>query len=313
VTDLKSEYHRRVREKAEQHERDAERERKKAAEQANIEKVIRSIDGVSEKLDRQADENTPEKKSGRKWQRAEVIGLWAAAAVGVIAIYVASSDSDHQRVEMHGQLEAMKGQLAAMQAQNRPWIKGEFKLGQLSRNENGHLNAEIDVRFINTGNYPAQVVWVGGAVYPNPQLHWQAVQTGLCRNTIDAWQNILKNPTNIALPNEPSPWSRQFTFTPNTEISAWQNMVLTENGAKALDPKPPWVFKVPLVFIGCITYSASNPLDVHQTGFMLDFATGVSPAGGPLDATFDVSGSGPREYDISGVTLIQGFRGAFGN
>jgi hypothetical protein len=120
VTNLKSEYHGRIREKAEQYERTAERERQKAAEQSNIEKIVRSIEGVTEKLDRQSDEDTSHKKSERRWRRAEVIGLWAAAAVGVIAILVANSDSEHQRHEMHGQLDAMQGQLSEMRKAYAP-------------------------------------------------------------------------------------------------------------------------------------------------------------------------------------------------
>jgi len=220
----------------------------------------------------------------------------------------------HSDEKIGRQAEIASRQLDIMRGQTRPWLRGEFKLVKLSKNENGALNAEVDVRVINTGTYPAQIVWVGGAVLPNPQSRWQLRQKELCHDVVSAWGNILKNPTNVAFPNEWSPWSRQFTFTAPMEIAAWQNMVLMENGEKIPDPKPPWVFNIPLVFMGCITYSASaDPSDIHQTGFMLDFASSMSPAGGPLGATFDVSGDAPKEYDISGITLIQGFRGAFGN
>jgi hypothetical protein len=249
-----------------------------------------------------------------RWLDEHGGAVTAAATVAIACLtYYLAHDSRRQADSANGQLGVMKRQLDAMQAQTRPWLKGEFKLVKLSKGENGTLNAEIDVRFVNIGNYPAQIVWVGGAVLPNPGLHWQVKQKDLCDNVVLAWKNILKNPTNIAFPNEPSPWVRQFTFTPPIETTAWQNMVLMENGGKIPNPKPPWVFQIPLVFIGCITYSAGDLFDVHQTGFMLDFAKGMVPNGGPLDATFDVSGGGAREYDVSGVSLIQGFRGAFGN
>jgi hypothetical protein len=111
VADLKSEYHRRIREKAELRERKTESERQKATEESNVEKIVASIEGAIEKLERQADENTPQKSNERRWQKAEVIGLWAAAAVGVTAILVASHDSHEQMVALTDQVKAMNDQV----------------------------------------------------------------------------------------------------------------------------------------------------------------------------------------------------------
>jgi hypothetical protein len=56
------------------------------------------------------------------WRAMEVLGLWAAAGVGVAAIVYSRLDSAEQLGTMRGQLHAMSGQLEEMQAEGRPWV-----------------------------------------------------------------------------------------------------------------------------------------------------------------------------------------------
>src|SRR5579871_1156564 len=102
------EYRRRVRQKAEEDERQARHERKEATQDRRVEKAVAALEALQEKIDRYADENSPQNKSKRRWDKLEVFGLWAAAAVGLIAVYVASNDSQGQRDVMNQQLRTMQ-------------------------------------------------------------------------------------------------------------------------------------------------------------------------------------------------------------
>jgi hypothetical protein len=52
----------------------------------------------------------------RFWERAEVLGLWAAAGVGLIAILVSNNDAKEQLV-------ALRAQLGAMLSAQRAWLQ----------------------------------------------------------------------------------------------------------------------------------------------------------------------------------------------
>jgi len=116
VTNFITEYRRRIRKKAKKQKRESQRERDESAKDARVNKIIATIDSLGEHLDRRRDKSTSEKRSERRWQHAEVIGLWVAAAVGVGAIWVSSHDASQQ-------LSAMQRQLDAMEADQRPWLR----------------------------------------------------------------------------------------------------------------------------------------------------------------------------------------------
>jgi hypothetical protein len=56
------------------------------------------------------------------WRAMEVLGLWAAAGIGLVAIISSSRDSGEQVGAMRDQLRAMSGQLAEMQQEGRAWL-----------------------------------------------------------------------------------------------------------------------------------------------------------------------------------------------
>jgi hypothetical protein len=102
------EYRRRIRENAQKHKESADKERQKAERESEHEDLATAIHAVEQELHRSSDENAPQKKSDRRWERAGIIGLWAAAIVGVVAIIMGNLDSGRQ--------------LDEMQAEQRPWI-----------------------------------------------------------------------------------------------------------------------------------------------------------------------------------------------
>jgi hypothetical protein len=159
VADRVSEYFRRIRQKAEQQQREVERERNEAAENARVEQIISAVNRLEQELDRQGDEKHPKAKSERHWKIAEVLGLWAAAAVGVFAIYVASHDSveqygimKRQQIIMQGQLDEMRTASALTRAQMRANVtissftpilaaNGDWQIHSIWRNQ-GPTNAD---------------------------------------------------------------------------------------------------------------------------------------------------------------------------
>ncbi|MCK1653846.1 hypothetical protein IVA88_20725 [Bradyrhizobium sp. 149] len=268
----------------------------------------------AEREARRAEKQKPPEKTGWWFSQPVPIDRFTGWLVAWTALLVTATIANviiinHTDEKVGKQAEIAHRQLDVMKAQTRPWLKGAFNLVKLSKSAEGALYADIDVRFINVGNYPAPVVFVSGAVIPHPGQQWQVQQKWYCDNAASSWGNILKNPTNNALPNEWSPWQRQNAVVWPPQIAQWHSRIVAENGGK-LSGAPD---RIALVFIGCIVYSATDPNEVHQTGFMLDFANGTLPSGPPKTATFDISGKEAREYDLSDISLIQGFQGSFGN
>src|SRR5437762_2411813 len=113
--DCEPEYRRRIRKKAAQDQKNAEAKKREAADKSRVEELAAAIHRIPEQLRHSHDQDSPQDEREHWWNKWGVIGLWAAAAVGVIAVVVASCDSHKQRGIMIGQLEEMKDQ-------RRPWV-----------------------------------------------------------------------------------------------------------------------------------------------------------------------------------------------
>jgi hypothetical protein len=170
------EYRRRIREKAEKDQQIAETERREANNKYNIEKIAAAIERVGQKLDRTNDEQTPQKKSDRRWERFGFLGLWFAGFVGIAAILVGTHDSSEQRGVMQGQLntmqsavgqsgetigtmkaqaDIMRGQLNEMEIARRPWITADFGIAGPLEMKDGALTTTLGIILRNTGQTPA--------------------------------------------------------------------------------------------------------------------------------------------------------------
>jgi hypothetical protein len=79
------------------------------------------------------------------WRAMEVLGLWAAALVGLGAIYFSTRDAGEQ-------LHTMSGQLDEMQEEGRPWV-GYTGAEFIDKKYNEPLRIKITVR--NFGRRPA--------------------------------------------------------------------------------------------------------------------------------------------------------------
>ena len=251
MTDQKSGYRRRIREKAEKQKQDAEREQNKSAEQAKVGQIVAAIERVTEKLDRQADENTPQKKRERTWQHAEVIGLWVAATVGIAAIAVANHDSEKQFTAIHNQQIVMQGQLDAMYNDQRPWVSVDPIIASKLRYDDNGIGVTIDLRLKNPGRSPAMNVRADGKMTFAHKLsdHLRA-QRELCDSLPLSPQN------NLIFPGT-DPVSQWMPFTGGREE------VAKARSATAIPDR-----MIAPYLIGCVRYEFGADNSKHRTGFL---------------------------------------------
>ena len=137
---------------------------------------------IVQHLESQADETTPAKRGERHWRRAEVLGLWVAAAVGVGAIWFANHDSGKQ-------YEAMIAQQRIMEADQRPWLRVIVSIRDdvLLTEWNGTKQISIPLRFQveNFGKIPAVNVRAYALVLPYPGNPQRNLLSGFQKNTCE--------------------------------------------------------------------------------------------------------------------------------
>jgi hypothetical protein len=155
---------------------DAERKRRESAEHSDRQQIISALERTAEQ--NQATENQAHRADtfhrrvekltlrleGRKFwlELAETVGLWVAAAVGVIAIIVSSHDSDRQRAVMEAQQTAMQGQLDEMRATEAQTSEMIETNRQLAEAAGKQAQAAIDSAKTAQENMVAsQRAWIG--------------------------------------------------------------------------------------------------------------------------------------------------------
>jgi hypothetical protein len=278
--DYEPEYRRRIREKAEQKKRAAERERQEVDAKSSAKDITAAIHRVEQELNGANDQEHPHKKRERRWEHAGVVGLWAAAAVGVVAVYFGNHDSKRQRDVMQSQLDSMRtagrqtddtiaalktqadimrGQLEEMRADRRPWIAltktDIFK--PLTYNQYG---ASISLNFMirNTGRTPALYV------FPDPITKVSAAMLSSGVDVIDEQEKYCRQ----SRERLPSSVELGFTMFPDQTINYEIPLSFSKNDidkARSLMPKD--IFAFTPIIIGCINYQFTFEPGKHQTWF----------------------------------------------
>ena len=158
--DREPEYRRRLRQKAEQQQSNAQHKEWETAQESRTNELSAAVHRIEEELRRANDQDSPHKRSERWWNKWEVLGLWAAAAIGALAVIISSCDSHRQRDVMTWQLDEMK-------IDHRPWISvSVIPAGDLIfREDKIFLEVFFDMK--NTGKSPAVFVWPEKNVLPN--------------------------------------------------------------------------------------------------------------------------------------------------
>jgi hypothetical protein len=163
-TNREPEYHRRIREKTEKDQQTAKTKRQESDNKYNTEKVTAAIKRVEEELGRTNNEQTPQKKRDRCWERFGFLGLWFAGFVGIAAICVGTHDASEQRGVMQGQLEIAQKTLVMTE---RPWlyVNGNIEFVVLNyRSGNDVTGFRVSTNIKNMGNAIAIDAEVNGVV-----------------------------------------------------------------------------------------------------------------------------------------------------
>jgi hypothetical protein len=253
VADLKSEYHQRSREKAERQHRQAECERQEAVGQAErerheaaVQRVVQSINQLSVKLDQKFDENAPGNARERRLRRVEVTGLWAAAVVSLAALVVAVAA-----------MLVARGQLEAMQADQRAWLKVEFEILKPFVFDDHGLQLAFSAKTSNIGKSPAFDVQLYPIITANV-ADAVRMQKELC----DQKRPANEKPVGVVVfPNG------SVTNDPVTSGFSWDE--INKNKTMMRFSIPPKNDLLGIVVTGCINYALAGEKNArhHQTGF----------------------------------------------
>jgi hypothetical protein len=114
-----SKYWRRIRHEARHNQIPAASERHEPDQGSKVGRIATALHGIKEELSTSNNQNTPEKQRERCWKIWEVLGIWAAAVVGLTAIAWSAWDSSEERGLMQGQIDEMRHQREMTAAQLR--------------------------------------------------------------------------------------------------------------------------------------------------------------------------------------------------
>jgi hypothetical protein len=217
----------------------------------------------------------------RMWKTSEPLALWAAAGVGLFAIFSSTSDSDltrrkmvdqvvamqDQANKMADQVTAMNKQLKVMQDEQRPWIS----IDQFSPVSAGILyGTTIDLHFRlhmkNIGRNPALAITPSVRVFAGT---WESY------STLMSLQNEVCKAAGRSYPDRAAAKSlmpgegRLDNFGAQIAIQAAQAEI-TKDRNEEVDKRPP--NRTEFLLVGCIDYSLSSPPGDHgQTLFVYEF------------------------------------------
>ena len=228
----------------------------------------------------------------RRLRMLEVIGLWLAAGVGLLAVIVASLDA-------RGQRGVMQGQLNEMQAEQRPWLRVDVTPGDFvvldPPGTVAYPTIVFNPHFIitNVGKSPAfnaLLSFTGCSDVVSRDDPYRA-QAEICE-LIARQPSAERHDGRIMFPGD--------HFNEELGPAKQEIAFMGPNFAKGLikkDQEWPMHFKV----IGCVDYLFGAPHEHHQTGFIYDVyrVEGIEARVGPfhgsefLNPTFDASKSVP--------------------
>jgi hypothetical protein len=205
----------------------------------------------------------------RFWERAEVLGLWAAAGVGLIAILVSNNDAKEQLV-------ALRAQLGAMLSAQRAWLQVTVIPSSLQFDSEGAAVLAYKYRVKNVGRSVAENV----EIYANAFVVDGGMKSRTMERQVAECDAIAKKRETSAdkslgihlFPDESYPSDEEsaqgFTTLSSAEIERGARMIASSSrkpSSNSLSNRP---FELNL--IGCVNYRLSAGADYHQTGFVFD-------------------------------------------
>jgi hypothetical protein len=210
------------------------------------------------------------------WKRVEVLGLWAAAAVGLVAILVSNRDAKEQ-------LSALRGQMSAVLAGQRAWIEVTVTPSSLQFDSDGNAILAYKYKIKNVGRSVAENIEIFADAFVVDDKMKRSFTFEKQATECDAMmrkKEILadRNLGSHLFPNEtypstnPEEWAQGFVTISAAEIKKGVAMISTGSqtplAASAVN-SPAW-HPFELNFVGCAYYKLSVAEDFHQTGFVFD-------------------------------------------
>lgn len=196
------------------------------------------------------------------WDRAGIVGLWAAALVGLAAIIVSSHDSASQ-------LTAIGNQVGEMRAEQRPWVSLQNSAIELLYFDSADSELRARLRFAvqNTGKDPAASVQVNAEMSVAREMPYDSMQRwqeAVCHEVVGPGLAVF-------------PGSLEPAFV--QDVSAKMPR-LTQGGDSAHN-----MYVMPVI-AACIVYKDAATQVIHYTPFALQLERKPPKAGGPCCAVF---------------------------
>jgi len=203
-----TEYWRRLGNRAAEQQPPATSERQESDRENDSREIAAAVQGVEQQLRAANDENQPNNKRKWGWKKAEVLGIWAAAMVGLAAIILGTIDSARQRGIMQGQISELRDEQRAVvvpdakvvqfQSGGMYWIVPTFTNAGATQTRDAWANvtfAPVPIKYGKNGvNDVRQLLDIRNATH---NRFWlgpkQAIQIDGLSEPIDQWAGYLKS------------------------------------------------------------------------------------------------------------------------
>jgi hypothetical protein len=190
-----------------------------------------------------------------------------------------------------GQLAVMQGQLDAIEADQRPWVRPKVIKVDPFVITKQKLSFGITLEFFNSGKSPAF----------NVDYTQDFVSTDYPRLLIRHDDKC--KAAEMASSQKDERLQRHFTIFPNESGNMMFSFPIDTTEVDRYNVKPngpATIFWVSPIMIGCIAYRSENSPKYHHTGFSYEFGKAAP------DGIFTVITSGPQVIDATNVRIRPG-------
>jgi hypothetical protein len=246
----------------------AAQERQEAQKHEDNVKIIAAMNRVADEQHAANYEDTPKDKGKRYREIATIVGIYVAASVALIAIWISHKDSSDQINALSGQLKAMQGQLDAMEADQRPWVRIEAFPGDLrafpATADKPFPSIIFDPHFkmTNVGKSPAfnaQFYLIGYAInkdHNDPNSAQKEACERMRRTPLD---NAARG--HLLFPGD--------FFDEGAGVGKY-NVAFMGPQARQYFAEENGSLSLTFYIIGCVDYVFGKPIEHHQTGFVFE-------------------------------------------
>jgi hypothetical protein len=229
--------------------------------------------------------------------------IMAIATAVIMGLTISLSiDSNRQASTANEQFRIMKGQLAAMQADERPWLRVEVTPGDLLTFGTSAVEPFPDLMFgphvkiTNVGKSPAfnaQLVLLGYAITPNHSDPYAGQKEACDRERSTPLDNPARG--HVLFPGD--------FFDEGAGIGKYIVGFMGPTNVNFFTKEKDGSLSIVFYVIGCADYAFGDPPNHHQTGFVYEVYRMTSTSGQP---TFDNRFTVGQTIDPGRIKLVPG-------